>query len=147
MIVKPHRVKSREVTNNDIARVLEDAVKMFEFINSKPECVALAHSQIEDKDPLRFYVTRAGQIFLNPNIEKHSSYTVESPEGCMTFPGEKEVIKNRWRKVVLSFHQFDKNDKSILGNRHEVDLTGLPAFIAQHEIDHLDGIYCYDKEN
>ena len=65
-IIAPHKNKSRPVTEADIARVLEDAKNMQAHVVEK--CVALAHCQIESKDPLRFFVTKNREIVINPVI-------------------------------------------------------------------------------
>lgn len=141
MLVKPHRTKSRNVEPSDIERVLAEVERMREVILSSEACVALAHPQIEATDPLRFYVLREGDVFINPVIERHSSYVVDSMEGCMTFKGQAEVRKNRWRKIDLSFQKIEDGK---LTERETIKLIALPSFIAQHEIDHLDATYCYD---
>lgn len=141
MLVKPHRLKSREVTDADYKRVVEEVSAMAELFAKAPNCVALAHPQVNDKDPLRLYVLRDGMAIINPRIERHSNYKVESVEGCMTFGGEKPVTKMRYRKVEVSFQGFSQGK---LTERQVAKLTGFMSFVAQHEIDHLDGIYCYD---
>lgn len=138
-IIKPHRVKSREVKEEDIPRVIYDANEMFKHVSGK--CVALAHSQITDQDPLRFFVNKEGEIIINPKITRHVNYFVDSIEGCMTFPDNGEIKKSRYRKIDVSFQTIE-NGK--LGPIHEAEVRNLTAFIFQHEIDHMDGIYCFD---
>lgn len=139
-IIPPHQVKSREVTEADIARVLEDAKTMQGIVGGI--CVALAHSQIENNDPLRFFVTKNSEIIINPTITRHSGYTVDSEEGCMTYPERGGLIKQRWRRIEVEY-QTIKDGK--LTEVESNDLKALPAFIFQHEIDHFDAIYCYDN--
>lgn len=142
-LVKPHTVISREVTEDDVEFVIEEYYAMKQIIDESKYCVALAHPQIEDKDPLRFYVLRNGEIIINPVIEVHSNYEVDSVEGCMTFKGREDTTKKRWRKTLISYVTIGDDNK--LTERRKENLTGLSAYIAQHEIDHLNGKYCYDE--
>lgn len=145
MYVEPHSKVSREVLPGDIERVWEEIKKMHAAFGTKA-CVALAHPQIEKEDPLRFYITREGEyengLYINPVIERHTNYTVDSLEGCMTYPGKEAITKQRWRKIELTYQTIEGG---VLTERRSKSLKGLEAAIAQHEIDHLNGIYCYDE--
>lgn len=57
-------------------------------------------------------------------------------EGCLSVPGA-EVEVRRAEKILLK--GLDRNFKPV-----KYSLEGLPARIAQHEIDHLDGILIVD---
>lgn len=141
-VIQPHKNKSRPVTQADIARVLEDAKGMQTYV--KGICVALAHPQIESVDPLRFFVTQNGEIIINPIITRHSGYTVDSVEGCMTYPDNAPITKQRWRRVEVEYQTIIAGELSeVLEN----DFKGLQAAIFQHEIDHLDATYCYDTND
>lgn len=137
--VPPHQKKSREVTQADVPRVLEEIERMRGAFKQK-NCLALAHPQVDDKDPLRFFITYDGHVFINPVIGRHSGYTVDSTEGCMTFPGFPYIVKQRWQKVDITYQIIRDG---ILSVPREKALSGLPSKIAQHEVDHLDAIYCY----
>jgi peptide deformylase len=110
---------------------------------------SMAHPQIESDDPMRFYVTNDRKIIINPVITKHSNYLVDSKEACMTFPKKDRIIVSRWQKLELSFQTImvDSKDstKFKLSSVIMESLSGQDSFVAQHEIDHLDGIYIYDK--
>lgn len=138
-IIEPHKIKSREVIDADIKRVIEDAEGMAKYIGG--HCVALAHSQVENNDPLRFFIFQNGQVIINPIITRHVNYTVDSNEGCMTYPDLEAKTKQRWHKIEVEYQTIvDKK----LSEKMQVQLTGLRAFIFQHEINHFDAIYCYD---
>jgi peptide deformylase len=138
--VKPHTKLSREVTEQDLPAVIEAVEHMRGAFENKT-CVALAHPQVANFEPLKIYVTREGGVFINPVIKRHSNYTVDSREGCMTFLGREAVIKQRWQKAEVEYQTLEGGKLSEL---RTVNLSGLPAFIAQHEIDHLNGKYCYE---
>jgi peptide deformylase len=140
MMVKPHALVSREVTEADLPRVLRDIDLMMGAF-AQENCLALAHPQVEDRDPLRFYVRCDGEVFINPYIEWRGPGEVESREGCMTFPGRPETVKRRADRVVVSYRTLEFGR---LSDWRRASLGSLNARVAQHEIDHLDGIYCYE---
>ena len=143
-IKQPHNKISRPVTDADIARVLSEAKLMHGYVTDK--CVALAHCQVDDTDPLCFFVTRGGKIIINPKIVRHSGYTVDSVEGCMTYPDNAPITKQRWRKIEVEYQTIhDGKLTEVMANND--DIKGLNAFIFQHEIDHFDGKYCYDTDH
>jgi peptide deformylase len=74
--------------------------------------------------------------FINPVIS-HGKGTVEAEEGCLSIP---EVYAPVVRKETIRIHAFD-----LSGNEIEADLDGLFARIAQHEVDHLDGVLFIDR--
>src|SRR2546425_603049 len=61
-LVKPHDIKSRPVTEADLERVRHDAEEMSKLMRTLSVdgthrgIYALAHSQVDDKDPLAFFV-------------------------------------------------------------------------------------------
>lgn len=72
------------------------------------------------------------QVWINPQIVWSSPELNWMWEGCLSVPGIRGWV-GRPRAVRL--RGFDEH-----GTEKEVDLEGLPARIAQHELDHLDGI-------
>lgn len=140
-LIAPHRKISRFVREGDIERAASQAAGMLTLIKKFEHCVALAHPQVDESDPLRMYVTREGLVVINPVIILPGRDIVESHEGCMTFYGRPTIIKQRRRIVTLSFQEIQG---TTLTDGREMTLKGFPAFVAQHEIDHLDGVYCYD---
>lgn len=80
--------------------------------------------------------TSPPQVFINPEIIKHSETRKTYEEGCLSVPRVYAPIK-RWDHVTLRWQTLD-------GETKEEEFTGLMAVIAQHEIDHLDGILFVD---
>jgi peptide deformylase len=70
-------------------------------------------------------------IMINPVIV-YQEGTIESPEGCLSFPGVFFSV-NRAKKIVVKFQ--DLNGKE---HRLEAD-SDLFCRCVQHEIDHLNG--------
>jgi len=69
----------------------------------------------------------------NPEIIKKSQETRLSKEGCLSFPN-KIVEKKRWYRITVT-------GTSVYGKPLELKLSGLASYIAQHEIDHLNGVH------
>ena len=92
--VPPHAVVSREVFLEDLPSINTDREIMKALcgltIGLLRGAHAIAHSQIEDKHPLRFFVT-ANAIVVNPRIVQHTNYGHLKQEGCMTFPDRDTV--------------------------------------------------------
>jgi len=150
IIIEKHKVSSREVDlEKDLDRIMEDGAIMFDLV-TKPigiwsSSYALAHSQVTKKDPLRFFVTKDGDAVINPVITRHSGYTVPHQEGCLTFHGKNDgtVKVPRWRKIDAEW--FELHEDTGKPFRVRMSLEGKPAMVFQHEIQHMDGIYIYDK--
>jgi peptide deformylase len=144
--IKPHNKKARDVEEKDVERVKKDAEKMLILCyagNGKyPSGFAVAHTQIEKKDPLNFYVTVKGEIVVNPKIIKHSNYMIDSEEGCLSFPDDEPKIVQRWQKCVVECQTVTEKGK--LTEKGTANVSGKEAKITQHEVDHLEGINIYD---
>jgi len=72
----------------------------------------------------------------NPEIVLASDETKFYEEGCLSIPGQFAEVK-RPAAVKLRYLDYD-------GNVQEIEDDGLIAVIAQHEIDHLNGILFVD---
>jgi len=140
-IVKPHRKKSREATEADIPRIKELAKGMAELCNKRhgnyPGAYAIAHCQVEEKDPIRFFVLREGNVFINPRILDHTKATVDSKEGCMSYADKPQKVVQRHNKIKVVIEVVGKGEQIL-------ELNGRIAKIFQHEIDHFEGKYIYD---
>ena len=144
-IVKPHKKISKEVSRKDLQKVLIDSLSMIDYCSNPSEnfkvILALAHCQIDEKDPLRFFVTREKEIIINPIIINHTNSIVDSVEGCVTFPEKSNIIVQRYNKCQVKYYIFDE-EKVLM--EIEEKLSGRRAKMFQHEIDHLNGIYIYE---
>lgn len=77
------------------------------------------------------------QVIINPVIVKRSIKTVNSLEGCLSFPNEQRKVKRSKRVEVVG---FDENWRPI-----RLKMRFLDAMCVQHEIDHLNGITIMDE--
>lgn len=76
---------------------------------------------------------------VDPAITQYSENIVQSREGCLSFPGLAYTVE-RHDKIMLEHTVRD-------GSRILTDLSGLSAVVAQHEIDHLNGITLQMRAN
>eukprot|EP00747_Dinoflagellata_sp_TGD_P170371 gnl/TRDRNA2_/TRDRNA2_201763_c0_seq1.p1 gnl/TRDRNA2_/TRDRNA2_201763_c0~~gnl/TRDRNA2_/TRDRNA2_201763_c0_seq1.p1 ORF type:complete len:366 (-),score=24.10 gnl/TRDRNA2_/TRDRNA2_201763_c0_seq1:31-1068(-) len=72
------------------------------------------------------------QVWINPEISWVSPETNWMWEGCLSVPGLRGWVE---RPRAVRLHGLDEN-----GVEREVELDGLEARIAQHELDHLEGV-------
>ena len=122
--------------------------QMFNYLKNNPTAVGLAAPQfgvakrliaIRHKDP------ETGKTFcckmVNPKIVSVSStpYYVFDGESCLSEPDLKVKVK-RHKEILLS--GYDTITKSKVTYR----LSNFRAAIAQHEVDHLNGILLHMKE-
>lgn len=79
----------------------------------------------------------AAFALINPEIVETSKETEKGEEGCLSIPGLRDLVERSVRVVVRG--------TTPEGEPRELDLSGLPARIIQHEVDHLDGILFFDR--
>ncbi len=84
--------------------------------------------QAEDEEP---------RALVNPSIVERSDEVDEDDEGCLSMQG---VVVSVERPVRVRLEASDEQ-----GNPVELELEGLPARVAQHELDHLDGVLILDR--
>lgn len=108
-----------------------------------PAAHAIAHPQIDDQDPLAFFITNEAKLIINPKILRHTNAPIFDKEGCMSYPDEPPKLMGRYRLMTVEYYSVDENNKLIGPFLYEV--KGLEARIWQHEIDHLNGKYVYDE--
>lgn len=75
-------------------------------------------------------------VFLNPVLAKQQGLA-ESEEGCLSLPGVYAPVK-RPEKVEITGY-------NLAGQQVTLALSGLPARVVQHEVDHLDGTMFIDR--
>jgi len=100
--------------------------------------VGLAAPQIGIQERIIAVQERDGvAVYANPEITKRSDATQVGEEGCLSVPGVFGNVERAKRIAVSALNRH--------GRRIELNLSGFPAVIFQHEIDHLDGILFIDK--
>jgi peptide deformylase len=71
-------------------------------------------------------------VLINPSIVDRDEREEAASEGCLSVPG--------WRGAVGRSTAVKVRTDTVNGDTVELDLSGFPARIAQHELDHLDGV-------
>lgn len=150
---EPHNLKSKWVTDADIPKVLadgKDLVAMCNLPRGKYSGIsALAHSQMDDKDPLRFFVLPTGMVIINPVIVNHTNTIIPKAEGCMSFP-DRDIIKDipRYNKITVRYQTLatiEGSDLPVLSKIVTEGITGGSSHVFQHECSHLNGFNIYDE--
>jgi peptide deformylase len=147
--VKPHKKISRIVEESDLKTILKDGHIMYNLCYTQcgkyGGAKAIAHCQINDKDPLRFFITKDEKIVINPVITRHTRHTVDSLEGCLSYPDREMIVVQRWNKCEVKYLTLDDDGKKMI--EVEESLSGTDAKVFQHELDHADGTTIYDIQN
>jgi peptide deformylase len=142
--VEPHTGKSRMVELEDMPRVLKDAQMMQALctasIGKYNGAIAIAHSQITKKDPLRFFVTKTGIIFINPVIFSHTKYLIWDFEGCTSFPFKDRIRVGRYNKCDIRFSTLDNEGQFV---EQSLKVSGVDARMFQHELGHMNAELIY----
>jgi len=167
-IIQPHNIASKFVEKEDFERAKNDYLSMVEYLSSRPEIYALAHSQITDCVPLRFFVFNVynkfiydmchclgnqgtllinSGIIINPEIHFiHEKNKIRNIESCASIP-EKNFLIHRHKKIGVKFHDSDYLFGALQEKTRKLSMTfsGFMAYLFQHEIDHTNGINICDN--
>ena len=82
------------------------------------------------------------RTFINPSITKKEDSFMHQ-ESCMSFPNKSNKII-RYKKIELTHQVKARNDSR--GDMWKTELFyNFDACIIQHEIDHLNGIHIFNK--
>jgi peptide deformylase len=76
-------------------------------------------------------------VIIDPVAKLISGRKVPRSEGCLSLPGFKGLIVRR-NKITFSA-------KDLLGQQYTYFATGYEAAIIQHELDHMDGLFFWDR--
>jgi peptide deformylase len=132
------RMQAREVESfdEDLARLIERIGHLLRDANG----AGLAATQVgvlrrvflflpdPDEDPVPL---------VNPRLVVGSEERVSEVEGCLSLQGLVIPVERHERVTI------EATDPE--GNDVKLELEGLPARIAQHELDHLDGVLILDR--
>jgi len=138
---------------------LEIAEILFTTLNERKDGIGLAANQIGIDASVAVVNVREPLILINP-VVKEQWDEIDYYEGCLSFP-KKGVNTKRYKNIVIHTEQ-EESDWYFSGtenpsdgkgswekeqsNKQEQELRILESVCIQHEIDHLNGISCIDKE-
>lgn len=102
--------------------------------------IALAHCQVEQSDPLTFFVFRDGVTVVNPEILEVMEMTkFMHQEGCVSYAYRAEKKTKRYQSIYVKYTMIQASEiKEITEWVHD-----LTACVFQHEIDHFRNKYIY----
>lgn len=151
MAILPVYVYNHSVLKQKAAPISEITPETQQFIDNMFETmyyangIGLAANQVGSSLPI-FVVDITGaeddtkhekRVFINPEIISFSEEKGEYEEGCLSVPDLRDYV-DRPLKITLRFR-----DGNFLERTEEFD--GLMARVIQHETDHLNGIYFFER--
>ena len=119
--------RSEPATRDDlqIGKDLQDTLRA-----NREKCVGMAANMIGIKKNI--IIVNMGMIdvvMFNPvMIKKDTPY--ETEEGCLSLDGVRKTT--RYQNIEVEYYDFS-------WKKHRQKLSGWPAQICQHELDHLEG--------
>ena len=134
--------RSVERVDAEVRRLLD---AMIATMRKHPRCVGLAAPQVGSD--LRVAVmdasvhpkagrTRGLLVLVNPRLELLGEAAIQR-EGCLSVP---DFTANVRRASRVRLAALDRD-----GAAYELGLEGFEAIVAQHEVDHLDGLLFLDR--
>ncbi len=134
-----------EIGSDEVKRLLGDMVDTLHDYGG----IGLAAPQIGESVRLAIIeipggATRYGElapmslgVFINPTIEVVDAAASGYWEGCLSVPGLRGYVERPQHIKVRYLNEQ--------GEAQEIELTGFPATVFQHEFDHLDGKLYLDR--
>ena len=91
-----------------------------------------------------YYETEEGVVqyqLVNPKIIEYSvkKCALQNGEGCLSVDGEHPGLSHRYYKIKMAAFDALTNQDIVITAR------GFDAIVLQHEYDHLDGKFFYDR--
>jgi peptide deformylase len=132
------RMRANEIQefDDDLARLVERMTLLMRDANG----VGLAATQVGILQ--RVFVFQAAEeeepvAVVNPQIEARGNEAAAGDEGCLSMQGVLVSVE-RPCSVVLT-------GKDVSGGDYRRELEGAGARVAQHELDHLEGVLMIDR--
>ena len=131
------RMEAREVEtfDDDLRRLAERMKRLMKDAYG----VGLAGNQVGMLRRLFVFQRDEDDVLavVNPLIVEHSDETDMEDEGCLSMQRVRVPVE---RSLAVTVEARDEH-----GNDLRLRLEGMPARVAQHEIDHLDGTLILDR--
>lgn len=130
------RMKAREVEifDDDLERLIERMTALMHEANG----VGLAATQVGVLSRVFVFVAEGGDLVLvNPVITKRSKDIEIDDEGCLSL---RDVLVPVERAIAVTIEGMDAAGQPV-----RLDLELPSARVAQHELDHLDGVLIIDR--
>ena len=148
--------KLREVS---VEEGLSIATELFQILNKRGDGIGLAANQVGIDAQVAVVNVIEPLVLINPKIEEQWD-EIDYYEGCLSYP--KQGIKTKRYKNIIIKTEQEESGWYFSGAESSQDSKGsweqenkkqdqerrlLEAICVQHEIDHLNGITIYEREN
>ena len=148
--------KLKEVSIDEGLKIAEE---LFRILNERKDGIGLAANQVGIDASVAVVNVREPIILINPKVVNQWE-EIDFYEGCLSYP-KKGVNTKRYKNIIIKTEQEESNlyfsgaenpsdgkgswEKES-SDKHEQELRLLETVCVQHEIDHLNGIICMDRE-
>jgi peptide deformylase len=146
--------KLRKVSVDEGLHIAKD---LLNILAEREDGIGLAANQVGIDAAVAVVNVREPLILINPVIKEQWD-EIDYYEGCLSYP-KKGVHTKRYKNIVIHTEQEESDwyfsgapnpsegkGSWESGNKEDEDLRTLESVCVQHEIDHLNGISCIDKE-
>ena len=131
------RLRAREVDrfDDELAALVERMTSLMRDANG----VGLAANQVGVLQRIFVFDGEGDDLtaLVNPRIVAKSQEAQTSDEGCLSLQGVSVPVE---RSIEVTVEASD-----VSGDGVRLELEGLGARVAQHELDHLDGVLILDR--
>ena len=148
--------KLKEVSVNEGLDIAKD---LFNVLNERKDGIGLAANQVGIDASVAVVNVREPIILINPKIIKAWD-EIPYYEGCLSYP-KKGVQTERYKNIIIKTEQ-EESDWYFSGapnpsdgrgswedsqrKKEDAEMRLLETVCVQHEIDHLNGIVCMDRQ-
>jgi len=148
--------KLKQVSVNEGLDIAKD---LFNVLTKRKDGIGLAANQVGINASVAVVNVREPIILINPKIieawEKVPYY-----EGCLSYP-KKGVQTERYKNIIIKTEQVESNWyfsgeenpsdgkgswEDSQRKKEDAEIRLLESICVQHEIDHLNGITCLDRQ-
>ena len=152
-------VINKKLKEVSIDEGLDIAKDLFNVLNDRQDGIGLAANQVGIDASVAVVNVREPIILINPKIieawDKIPYY-----EGCLSYP-KKGVQTERYKNIIIKTEQDESNWyfsgeenpsdgkgswEDSQRKKEDAELRLLETVCVQHEIDHLNGIVCMDRQ-
>ena len=138
---------------------LDIAKDLFNVLAERKDGIGLAANQIGIDASVAVVNVREPIILINPKIIETWD-EIPYYEGCLSFP-KKGVQTNRFKNIIIKTEQMESNLyfsgeenpsdgkgswEDSQRKKEDTELRLLETVCVQHEIDHLNGLVCMDRQ-
>jgi peptide deformylase len=131
----------RRVRETDDVRSLIQAMERFCSMHGG---ASLAAPQVGHSLRLAILMAEPGKpkLLINPEVVNLGGKDLFEPEGCLSLPPHDEATARVWRSEIahVASGTLENPDARVV-----TIYKGRLARVAQHEIDHLDGLFFIDR--